>query len=76
MEYNDLVSVSTLTNSVEAEILKNFLQAEGIHCTLEGEETAANLGLAAFAINVMVRAGDADHARKLIETHNRHKGSH
>jgi hypothetical protein len=71
METNDLIRVYTLTNATHAEIIKNFLQEEGIRCFLDGEESAANLGLSAFEINVMVPAGDADRARKLIESHER-----
>jgi hypothetical protein len=69
MEYSDLVSVYTLTDPKRAEIIKNFLEGEGIRCFLGGEEAAADLGLAAFEISVNVRAGDADRARKLIEKH-------
>jgi hypothetical protein len=68
VETSDLIRVYTLTNATQAEIIKTFLQEEGIRCFLDGEE-AASLGLSAFEINVMVPAGDADRARKLIESH-------
>jgi hypothetical protein len=65
---SDLIKVYTLTNAPQAEIIKTFLEEEGIRCFLDGEE-AGSLGLSAFEINVMVPAGDADRARKLIESH-------
>ena len=73
MEYSDLVSAYTLTDATKAEIIKGFLQAKGIHCVLGGEQTAANLGISAFEIDIMVPAADADRVRRLIESHESHK---
>jgi hypothetical protein len=76
MEINDPVCVYTLNDGVKAEIIKNFLDAEGIRCYLDGEN-AGDLGIAAFDIRVMVAAGDADRARRLLEErepHNREEG--
>jgi len=73
MELHDPVSVYTLNDSAKAEIIKNFLQAEGIRCFLDGERSA-DLMVPAFAVRVMVQAADADRASKLIESHEaRHK---
>jgi hypothetical protein len=72
MEIDDLETVYTLTDANQAEVVKNFLQSEGVRCFLDGEQ-AGSLGLSAFTIRVQVRAGDADRARKLIESHEHHK---
>jgi hypothetical protein len=72
MDIHDPVSVYTLTDPIKAEIIKNALEAEGIRCFLDGENQAANFGVTAFEINVLVEAGNADRARKLIESHEEH----
>jgi hypothetical protein len=69
---SDLVNVYSLTDATKAEIIKGFLHGEGIRCFLGGEQAAANLGIPAFEVDVMVPAGDADRARKLIERHEKH----
>ena len=74
MDINDLVTVYTLANPTKAEIIKNYLQSEGMHCFLEGINQAAEPGLIALEIKVQVPAADSDRARKLIESHEaRHK---
>jgi hypothetical protein len=73
MESNDLVVVYSYADAMEAEMIKNVLQAEGIRSFISGEEAAANLGLAPFASDVLVPAMDADRARKLIEAHEMHR---
>jgi hypothetical protein len=61
------VTVYTLNDFFQAEIIKNALQSEGIHCELDG---AGQAGLTEIlTIGVVVRARDADHARKIIEKH-------
>jgi hypothetical protein len=67
MDPDDLVTVYTLTDANQAEIIKGALQAEGIHCQLGGEGQAGFTGL--WEVEVMVRAADADQARQLIESH-------
>jgi hypothetical protein len=75
MDFNDLVTVYTVGNPTKAEIVKNYLQSEGIHCFLDGINQAAEPGLLALEIKVQVPAADADRARKLLESHDaRHKG--
>lgn len=75
MDNNDYSTVYTFANPVTAQIVKNFLQAEGIRCVLEGLNQAAEPGLMALEIKVQVPLPDADRARKLIESHEaRHKG--
>jgi hypothetical protein len=66
MDIKDLVTVYTVANPAEAEIIKNYLQSEGIHCFLEGVNQAAYPGLISFEITLQVAAADADRARKLV----------
>ncbi len=73
MEYNDLESVYLLADPSQAEIIKNYLEGERIRCFIDGEQAATATGMAAFQVHVMVRAADADRARRLIEEHERHK---
>ena len=62
----DLETVFTLSNPTKAEIIKNFLESEGISCFLEGVRQAA---LSALPIHVQVPAADAERARALIAEH-------
>lgn len=67
MEADDPVTVYTLSDPYEAEIIRTVLRGEGISCELDGERQA---GLAEILeIGVLVRARDADQARKLIQHH-------
>jgi hypothetical protein len=73
VDLNNPVSVYTLSNPLEAEMVKNYLLGEGIRCYLDGGLQAAESGLTGFPINVLVPASDADRARKLIHEHEIHK---
>jgi len=67
MESDDPVTVYTLNDPYQAEIIKAALRGEGISCELDGERQA---GLSEILeIGVLVRAQDADRARKLIRQH-------
>jgi len=67
MSADEPVMVHTTNDYYEAEVIKNVLQGEGIHCELDGERQA---GLAeVLPIGVLVRARDADRARRIIELH-------
>jgi len=67
MESDDPVTVYTLNDPYQAEIIKAALRGEGISCELDGERQA---GLSEILeIGVLVRAQDADRARKLIRRH-------
>jgi hypothetical protein len=68
MDAHDLVTVYTLTDPVEAEVVRNALHAEGIRCFLAGIHQA-DLGLRAFEIEVQVPAADGDRARRIIQSH-------
>lgn len=67
MEPLDSVTVYKVTDPNRAEIIKSALASEGIHCDLGGENQAGFTGL--WEIEVMVRAIDADRAKKIIESH-------
>jgi len=67
MDADDLVTIYTLTDPSRAEIIKGSLESDGIRCELGGDGQAGFTGL--WEIDVMVRAEDADRARKIIETH-------
>lgn len=69
MDTDEPVEVYTLKNPTQAELIKNFLESEGIPCSVSGE---GQLGLTGVMdIKILVRAGDADKARKLLEEHER-----
>lgn len=70
MHYDDLVTVYSAVNPVEAEAIKNALTSEGVRCALGGTGQAA-IGTWAFPIDIQVRAGDADRASNLLRTHKR-----
>jgi Putative prokaryotic signal transducing protein len=73
MDSQELVTVYTVGNPVQAEIIKNALQANGIRCFLDGINQAAEAGLMALEIKVQVAPADADKARKLVESHDASK---
>lgn len=72
MDAHEWVTVYTLTNPVNAEIVKNSLLAEGIRCNLEGMNEAAGVGLVVGAIKVQVAAEHADAARRIVLQHEQH----
>ena len=58
---------------MQAEIIKNALNANGIRCFLDGVNQAAEPGLIGLEIRVQVALADADRARKFIESHDEAK---
>jgi hypothetical protein len=73
MDPNELVTVYTVSNNLEAEIIKNALNNEGIKCFVEGGLQAAESGLTGLVVRIDVPAVDADRARKFIQHHERHR---
>ncbi len=67
MEADDLVTVHTVKDPTLAEIIKLALHEEGIACEIGGESQAGLAG--AFDIDLLVKAVDADRAKKIIESH-------
>ncbi|HLW67517.1 MAG TPA: DUF2007 domain-containing protein [Gemmataceae bacterium] len=73
MSNDELVTIETVSNPVEAEIIRNALNAEGIACEIGNENQAAFPGLGALEIEIMTRAEDADRARKILQEQERHR---
>jgi hypothetical protein len=74
MDSKELVTVCSVPNNIEAEIIKNALHAEGIRCFVEGGNQAGEAGVAGIAVRIEVPADDADRARKFISRHQKHHG--
>jgi Putative prokaryotic signal transducing protein len=69
MDSQDLVTVYTVSNPIEAEIIKNALEEEGITSFVEGGMQAAESGLTGLPVRIDVPVGDAERARSFIEAH-------
>jgi hypothetical protein len=67
MEVNDPVTVYTLNDPYQAEIIRAALRGEGICCELDGEHQAGLSDI--LEIGVLVRARDADRASRIIRRH-------
>lgn len=70
MDANELVTVYTLNDATQAELIRNALHDEGIACEIDGENQAGLTGI--LEIKILCRAVDADRARKFIESHEHH----
>ena len=64
MESEDLVSVFTVKNPTEAEMVRNALKAVGIACEIGGEGQAGLAGV--LEIDVLVHANDVGAARRYL----------
>jgi Putative prokaryotic signal transducing protein len=73
MASDELVTIETVSNPVEAEIIRNALNAEGIACEIGNENQAAFPGVGALEIEIMTRARDADRARKILAEQERNR---
>lgn len=62
-----LVTVCTVNDPIEAELIKHTLLDHNIDCELEGELQAGFTG--ALGINVVVRESDAKEADEVIQVH-------
>jgi hypothetical protein len=69
IDRDELVTAYTLKDPYKAEIIKNALRGEGIPCELDGERQAGFSEV--LDIGVLVRAQDADFARRFIEQNER-----
>jgi hypothetical protein len=65
MDAEETVVVFGTNDVCEAEIIRNRLRAAGITCELEGELQGGFTGL--IETRLLVPAGDADRARRLIK---------
>ena len=73
MDNEDLVTVYTASNAVQAEIIKNALTSEGFEAFVENELQAAEPGLSAIPVHVQVPADQAEGARRFIQEHESHR---
>ncbi len=73
MDTNELEVVYTVSNPLEAEIIKNSLENEGIFATIGNENQAGGQGLIGLEIQILVPAIEAAKARKFIQSHEKHK---
>jgi Putative prokaryotic signal transducing protein len=62
MDSEDLVTLCTVQNPTEAELIRSALEAVGIACMIGGESQAGLVGV--LAIDVLVHASDEEAARK------------
>jgi phage tail tape-measure protein len=62
MENQDLVTVYSVSNPAEAEIVRSALESVGISCVIGGEMQGGFTGT--FEIDILAPAADADRARK------------
>ena len=62
---NEVDVVYTTNDVYEAEIIRNQLRDAGIKCELDGDSQGGFTEI--VETKLLVRAGDADHARQLIE---------
>ena len=74
MDVNEPVVVYTTNNLVEAEILKNVLEGEGIKCELDGENQGSFAGV--LGVRLLVRAWDEERARQALASHAHHHQAH
>ncbi|MCG8583926.1 MAG: DUF2007 domain-containing protein [Pirellulales bacterium] len=66
-DHDEIVTVYTVKDEMEGEIIKNALEDEGIMCNLGGEHQAGLTGT--FDVDILVRAEDEARAREIIESH-------
>ncbi len=67
MNHEELVTIYTVQDAMKAEIIRNYLESEGIPCRLGNESQAGFTGI--FQVDLLVRAEDSDRAQKLIRQH-------
>jgi hypothetical protein len=74
-EPQDLVTVYTVGNPIEAEIIKNALLDEDIACSLENENQAGEAGLMGLEIKIQVPSSQAKQAREFLLEHERERAN-
>jgi hypothetical protein len=66
MNFTDPFVVYTTNDPTEANLIRNLLADNGIKCLLDGIDQPLGAGFIATEIKVVVEAGHADQATKLI----------
>ena len=64
---DEIVTVYTVTEPTQAELIRAELNAEGIAAEVGGENQAGLSGV--LRIDILTRARDADRARKFLKQH-------
>ena len=72
MDANETVAVYTTNFQLQADILKNALEQEGIKCQVDSEGQGGLVGLT--QIRLLVHAADAERARQILEEHESRPG--
>lgn len=67
MDIRTPITIYTVTDPLEAEVIHGALQAEGIACRVEGGRQAGLSGI--LEIDIVTHAEDEDRARRIIEQH-------
>lgn len=70
---SDLVTVCSVANPVEADVIRNALRSESIPCFMEGTQQAGLVGTLGIPIKIQVRVGDFNRANKFIQTQEAHR---
>ncbi len=69
MDFTEPFVVYTTPDPVEATLIRNLLADNGVKCVLEGFDQPLGGGFIVNDIKVIVEAGHADQAEKLIRDH-------
>ncbi len=72
MDFHEPEVVFTTSDPIKADLIKNMLEGEGIKCALEGHDQSFGPGFMPIEIKVLVEAGHADQAGRLIAQHEHH----
>jgi hypothetical protein len=67
--HEDPIVVYTVTDPIEAEIIRSTLDAAGIQCFLDGMNQAELTALPTLEIKVTVPSDQADEAREILSEH-------
>jgi Putative prokaryotic signal transducing protein len=66
MDRQELVTVLTVENPMNAEIIRGALQSAGIPCEIGGEKQGGFAGIGGVGIDILTQAGDAKKARQFL----------
>ena len=69
MQSAEPITVYTVTDATQAQIIKNALLAEGIPCSLGGVEQASTAAVPGTSIHIQVPAADVERARAFLVAH-------
>jgi nucleotide-binding universal stress UspA family protein len=70
---NEMVTVCSVANPAEAELIRNALQGEKIPSFIEGAHQAALVGTLGIPVRIQVRVSDFNRANNFIQTRQAHR---